>query len=131
MSRGKPTDRKLVNKAKAIVAKTGDIPLAAEKTGIPYNTVYDLVSDEQFKELRRKVEQEQITKLCQVSMGIADLLERKINEMFSQENLKDIRIKELTSAVKDLRDTVREVKSDLSIENAVFVMKWGNDDDRG
>jgi hypothetical protein len=129
MSRGKPTDKRLANKAKAIVAKTGDVQLASDKTGIPERTVRDIVSDEQFAEFRRKIEREQITKLCQISMGVADLLERKINEMFDQDNLKDVRIKELTGAVKELRDTVKEVKDNsINVENATFVVKWGDDD---
>jgi len=127
--RGKPTDKRLANKAKAIVAKTGDVSLASEKTGVPPQTVYDLIDDDKFIEFRKKVEQEQIVKLCQLSMSVAELLERKINEMFDQDKLSDVRIKELTGAVKELRDTVREVKDNtINIEKAEFIVHWGNDD---
>jgi len=111
--RGKPTDKRLANKARAIVAKTGDVSLASDKTGVPQSTVYDLIDDDKFVEYRKKIEQEQFYKLCQVSLSIAELLERKVAEMTDQDNLKDVRIKELTSAVKDLKDTVSDSKNEL------------------
>jgi len=118
MTRGKPTDQRLASKAKGIVAKTGDVSLASQKTGVPLQTVYDLIDDDKFIEFRKRIEQEQIMKICKVSLSVAELIERKVNEMLDQESLKDIRIKELTSAVKDLRDSVKEVKDNqINIES--------------
>lgn len=123
--RGKPTDPELKERVIAEVITTGNKLEASRRTGVPDSTIHGLLKDDEFEKFREQVQKEYIIKTWNNILTIEEALAKKITE----EDIDKLNLRELTGALKDLKQTVENVINNINVDKAVFVMKWGDGED--
>lgn len=124
MARGKQTPPKKVEEAVAKAVLLGNKSEAGRQVGLAESTVRSLLNNEKFDEYREQVQKEYILKTWQNILAIESALVKKIEVL----DPNTVQLRELTGALKDLKSTVENVISNINVEKAVFVMKWGDDE---
>ena len=109
--RGSPTPPEKVEEIKAIAVKTANIAEASRQTNVPYKTAHDIVkNDDQFAEFRYQAWKQYIFdtwgNIEKISNGLADYIDNG--------KLRKVQLRDLTGALKDLRQTVENVVQNIN-----------------
>ena len=116
MSQGKKTLPKIIEKVKADYAENSNFSETAKNNNIPLSTAYQIIkTSDNFEELRNQVRMTFIKQGFEPMMKTLELTNRKVNELQSLDNLKKIDLKELTSALKDLKTSMENVGNTINV----------------
>lgn len=108
--RGKNTDPKMAEEAKALVAQTNNKSLVSRLLSLPRETIRDLVlNDDEFAEFRHDVQKEYIVK----TWGNILEIETALAKQLANGNQDKLAITELTRVLKDLKSTVESVTQNI------------------
>lgn len=112
--RGSQTEPKRAEEAKALVAQTNNISAVSRLLEIPRETIRDIVlKDDEFAEFRQQVQKEYIVKTWGNILEIESALAGKIKKS----DLSRLPLREITGALKDLKQSVESVLSNININN--------------
>ncbi len=115
--RGQQTPPKKVEQVKAIAAKEGNILEASRQVGIPNQTAYDIIHNEDnFGKYRDEEMRKYVVSTWANIQAISDALTDKVK----QNNISELQLRDLTGALKDLRKTVENVVNNIHIGDNII-----------
>jgi capsid portal protein len=110
--RGSKTPIKKVEKVKAIAVLTDNIAEAARQANLPYNTANDIVNNnDEFVKIREQEYRKYVIKTWANIQAISD----KLTQFITSEKIDNSQLRDLTGALKDLRQTVENVVNNIHI----------------
>lgn len=104
--RGVKTPPEIVEQVKAVYVRTNSFAESGRLTGVPHNTIYEIVNnDDKFEEFRQQAQKEYTARTWENILALEELLVKKIQST----KLSLITVKEITGSLKDLKQTVENV----------------------
>ena len=114
MAHGVQTPPEVVEQAKAIYVQTASFAETAHRLGMPKSTVFTLINnDDEFEQYRTLAQKEYITKQWANALAVTDQLTQKLS-MLTEADLKAANIKDITSALKDIHQTLVNVTNNVT-----------------
>lgn len=128
MAQGKKTRAKIVERVKSLAAATGNIREAGRIVGLTPATAHKIVvTSDNFEQLRLEAQQRYVIKAWQDIEDIQIALKEKI----ATSNLSQLQLRDLTGALKDLRQTVENVAINLQLNQFNIVNNYTPEDLEG